>query len=86
MIGSFSYIVDNTGKTVEVKPFSNECNKWIDVPIADAVIKWKDPFNGDVYYFLVKNVLYVPSMEHNLIPPFVMREAGIIVNDVPKYM
>jgi hypothetical protein len=26
----------------------------------------------------------VPAMEQNLIPPFVMREAGIVVNDTPK--
>ena len=24
------------------------------------------------------------SMEHNLVPPFIMREAGLIVNDIPK--
>ena len=30
------------------------------------------------------NALYVPSMEHNLIPPFMLREMGVTVNDVPK--
>jgi hypothetical protein len=32
----------------------------------------------------MKNALYIPSMERNLIPPFVTREAGLIVNDVPR--
>jgi hypothetical protein len=32
----------------------------------------------------MKNALYIPSMERNLIPPFVMREAGLIVNGVPR--
>ena len=31
-----------------------------------------------------RNVLSVPSLEHNLIPPFILREAGLIVNDTPK--
>ena len=29
---------------------------------------------------MMRNALYVPSMPHNLIPPFIMREAGIVVN------
>jgi hypothetical protein len=29
-------------------------------------------------------VLYVKSMDNNLIPPFILREAGLIVNDKPK--
>ena len=36
------------------------------------------------YILTVKNALYVPSMSHNLIPPFIMREAGLVVNDVPR--
>ena len=31
-----------------------------------------------------RHVLSVPSLEHNLIPPFILREAGLIVNDTPK--
>ena len=33
---------------------------------------------------LMKNALHVPSMSHNLIPLFVMREAEIRVNDGPE--
>ena len=29
-------------------------------------------------------MVYIPSIQHNLIPPFIIREAGVIVNDVPK--
>ena len=32
----------------------------------------------------MRNALYVPSMSHNLIPPFIMRKSGFIVNDVPE--
>lgn len=84
VVGRFCTIVDKTSKPVEVRPFSNEYNKILDVPVVDAAIKWEDLLNGDVHYLLVKNALYAPSMEHNLIHPFVMREAGIIVNDIPK--
>ncbi|KAL7538844.1 hypothetical protein ACHAXR_009411 [Thalassiosira sp. AJA248-18] len=36
------------------------------------------------YLLIVRNALYVSSMQHNLIPPFIMREAGLVVNDVPR--
>jgi hypothetical protein len=37
-----------------------------------------------VYILLIQNALYVPSLDHNLLPPFMMREAGVIVKDAPK--
>ena len=37
-----------------------------------------------IYLLSIRNVRYVPSMTNNLIPPFIMREAGLIVNDVPR--
>ena len=38
---------------------------------------WK---NTDFFH----NVLSVPAMDHNLLPPFIIREAGLIVNYNPK--
>ena len=36
------------------------------------------------YLLVARNALYVPSMQNNLLPPFILREAGLHVNDVPK--
>ena len=33
---------------------------------------------------MVINALCVPSLEHNLIPPFILREVGLVLNDTPK--
>jgi hypothetical protein len=33
---------------------------------------------------LIPNALYIPSMDHNLLPPFIMRAGGVIINDIPK--
>ena len=76
--------VAHTGKTVEVQPFSPVCKTMESVLIVDAVVKWTCPHTDETCLLLMKNALHVPSMSHNLIPPFVMREAGIRVNDVPK--
>ena len=77
-------IVSNTCKTVSVKPFSSEYNDLDEVPIVDAVIKWINPNDGPSHLLLIKNALHIPSMKNNLIPPFIMIEEGIIVNNVPK--
>ena len=36
------------------------------------------------YILIIRNALHVKSMDHNLLPPFIAREAGLIVNDVPR--
>ena len=33
---------------------------------------------------VVRNDLCVPTMDINLIPPFILREAGLVLNDTPK--
>ena len=33
---------------------------------------------------VIQNTLHVPSMSNNLIPPFILLEAGITVNDTPN--
>ena len=54
------------------------------VPIIDAIICYNVP-NSDRYYLLIcRNALYVPELNHHLIPPQLIREAGIYVNDVQK--
>jgi hypothetical protein len=54
------------------------------VPLVDAAVRYDCPFDGRVYILLIQNALYVPSMDYNLLPPFMMREAGLIVKDTPK--
>jgi hypothetical protein len=40
--------------------------------------------DGRVYILLIWNALYVPSLHHNLLPLFMIREAAVIVKDTPK--
>lgn len=84
VLGRNSFIFESTGKTCNVKPFSEEIGVAEDVPIVDGAIAYDDPISGKTYILLVRNALYIQSMSHNLIPPFIMRMRGVIVNDVPK--
>ena len=39
---------------------------------------------GEVCVLVIRNVLHVPSMEHNLILLFIMRAGSVEMNDVPN--
>ena len=81
--GKHAYIIAETGKKVDVSPFTPDY-KPLTVPLVDATVKYDNPYNGKTYILVLHNALYVPSMDHNLIPPFMLREMGVTVNDVPK--
>ena len=49
-----------------------------------TVITYDCPSSGETYLLVVQNALCVPTMEINLIPIFILREAGLTLNDVPK--
>jgi hypothetical protein len=84
VVGNNCLIVEWSGRTAVVNPFTPEYEALPEVPIVDAAVMYECPISGKEYILLVRNALHVPAMEQNLIPPFVMREAGIIVNDTPK--
>lgn len=63
--------------------FSQEAGGMEEVQIVDAIIACDCPFSGKTYLLVVRNILYAPSMRHNLIPTSIMREAGLIVSDRP---
>ena len=82
--GKQAFIINRTGLTANVHAFADQVQGIPEVPIVDAVVGYDCPFSGKTYLLVMRNALYVPSMEHNLVPPFVMREAGLTVNDTAK--
>ena len=84
VFGKNAIIIANTGQSANVDGFSPDVGTLHKVPIVDAAIAYDCPFTLKTYILVAKNVLHVPSMDINLIPPFVMREAGIVVNEVAK--
>ena len=84
VVGKQATIIQYSGRTVEVNPFADVCKKVENVPIVDAAIAYDCPYTMKTYILIMRNALYVPTMKHNLIPPFILREAGLVVNDVPR--
>ena len=62
-------------QVAEVNAFAKECGV-LQILIVDAAVVFEDPYNGNIYFLVMQNALYVESMDHHLIPPFIMREAG----------
>ena len=69
------YIISRSGQVAEVNAFAKECGV-LQILIIDAVVVFEDPYNGEIYFLVMHNALYVESMDHHLIPPFIMREAS----------
>ena len=73
-----------SARNVSVGAFAEAAGGLDSVPIVDAMIAYDCPRRNQVYLLILRNVLYIESMDDNLITPFILREAGIIVNDRAK--
>lgn len=77
VLGKHAFVFDNIAdRTCEVQPFDPSIGSAKHVPIVDAAIAYECPYSHKVVILLMRNA--------NLIPPFIMCEAGLIVNDTPK--
>ena len=83
VIGRNAYILSKIGETVDVAPFIPDY-KPISVHLVDAALKYECHYSGEVKILIIRRALHVPSMTHNLLPPFMLREAGILINEVPR--
>ena len=83
VIGRNSMILAQHNKTAEVRPYTPQYEP-LEVPLVDAAIAWDCPRSGKVVILVIRNGLYVPTMKTNLLPPFISREKGVVVNGVPK--
>jgi len=65
---------------VRVNAFASAVGSLKQVPLVDAAIVYEDN-NSQQYLLVFYNALYIPSMENHLIPPFILREAGLRVDE-----
>ena len=55
-----------------------------DVPIVYATIAYDCSYSHMTYIMILRNVLYMPTLQHNLLSPFLMRQRNVIVDEKPK--
>jgi hypothetical protein len=78
-----AYILADSGKTATVRAFSPDIIP-IETRIVVCAFLYECPYTNKIHILVAYNALYVPKMTHNLVPPFLLREAGLIVNETPK--
>ena len=84
VLGSNAYIFESSGRTCNVKPFDSKLGTSTNIPIVDGAICYECPYTGKTYVLIARNALYIKHLRNNLIPPFIMREGGLVVNETPK--
>ena len=82
--GKHAHVLNYTGRTAQVSLFASAYNALENVPIVDAAIAHDCEMTGKTYLLICHNAILIESMDHNLIPPFIMREANFVVNEVPN--
>ena len=86
VVGKHARIIRNTGNQVRVSGFSDEIGKPLDAEIVDAVLCYDCEYTGESYLLVIRNAIYMKRMAVNLIPPFMMRMAGLDINKCPKFL
>ena len=84
--GANVLIISKSGLVVTVTPFSVDLPPMDDVEIGDVAMVYDDPRKGITYILVMRNALLIPSMDHYLIPPFLIGEAGIFWTRHPSAM
>ena len=84
VLGRHAFIFEGTGRTCNVRSFADELGVASNIPIVHGIIAYDCPYARQTLILIVRNTLYIKSMEHNLIPLLIMQTGGVTVNDVPK--
>ena len=65
VLDKYSFIFESTGKTCNVRPLFEDIGIAEDVPIVEGAIAYDDPDIVKTYIILVRNPLYVLSIDSN---------------------
>ena len=72
--------------TVHVTPFHDNFGMMPEVPVVHAAVDYDFPITGNSTILIINNALYIWDMEHNLLPPIMMRLNGLLVDEFPKFL
>ena len=72
VLGKECFIFESTGKTCNVEPFTSELGSSLTIPIADASLAYDFPYAHRTFILIICNALHIKTMQHNLIPPFIL--------------
>jgi len=68
-----------------VTPFHKDHPAMEMVEIGEVMVAYDDPILQKTYLLVMRNALLIHSMDHNLISSFLIREAGLLLDETPKH-
>jgi hypothetical protein len=83
--GSGSTIIARSEHFATVIPFPPDLPVLEKVDIGDAAMCYDDPLGLWTYTLVLRNALLILTMSHNLLPPFLVCEAGLFLDEIPKH-
>jgi hypothetical protein len=83
--GSGSTVIARSGHFDMVTSFSPDLPVLEKVEIGDAAMCYDDPVSLRTYILMLRNALLIPTINHNLLPPFLVCEAGLLIDETPKH-
>ena len=78
-------IIAKGGHYATAAPFSADLPVMKKVEIVDVEIAYNGPITLVTYLLVMRNALLIPLMDHNLLPPFLVREASLFLDKTPKF-
>ncbi len=83
VFGKGALVVTDTGTRVTVEGYTSSLGKSNNVRVVTVAVAYDDPITMTTYILFFPQSLYIPDMDHHLVPPFQLREHGITVNGIP---
>ena len=78
-------VIATSGRYAMATPFCSNLPTMDMVGIGDFAIAYNDPISLQTYLLVMRNVLLIPTMDHNLVTPFLLRMAGLQVDETPMH-
>ena len=84
VVGANATVIEEMVFYAGVNNFANDVSRMKRVTTKDILIAYNFPYQQKTFLLIVKNSFHVPSMNHNLIPPFILYESGLEVDAKPN--
>ena len=86
VVGRGAHVLEYTGRKVTVSGFTDVLGEPMLVDVVHVLITYDCPVTGNSYPMMISNALLVLSVDCCLINPFMMRLAGVQVDECQKFL
>ena len=83
-VGRDTVVLELTGETVNVKPFSDEYDAMEGIPVATIATAYENEWGETIILVLNEALYFGEALSHSLWCPNQLRANGLIVEDPPK--